>query len=550
MSRLEWNDLGGLTDEQVAAIVGPGAPFEMGPDTIGTRRVTSFVRRPANLVAALDESVAKRGDLVIFVDGDRTWTLSEAATDIGRIARVLVDDYGIVPGDRVGIVAANSAEYALTMWAIVSIGAICTGLNGWWTPVELARGLDLVGAKVVFGDERRLASAAAANADNIPMRQLDDVYAQARSVAPLPANERPPVDEDDPAIILFTSGTTGFAKGATLSHRGLVCFAQIMQLMSAIGMARAGRTSAPQPASILVGPMFHISGLSGSMLVGPLGGTKQVISPPGKWEVERQLALTQDHRITGWTCVPTQLWRVVNFPGLDDYDTSSLATINCGGSTFAPDLIRAFHERFPNVLLSNGYGMSESSGAGTRFSGAALLDHPTAVGAVNATIEIEIRDDEGRVLPQGDVGEIYVRSPCVFLGYWNDDEATKMSVSDDGWYRTGDYGRVEADLLYLESRIRDMIIRGGENIYPIEIENRLVEHPDIADAGVAGVDHPELGQEVKAFVVMCAGATLDAAAVQEWARGGLAAYKVPAHVAFVDELPYNDTGKLVRQKLL
>jgi acyl-CoA synthetase (AMP-forming)/AMP-acid ligase II len=220
-----------------------------------------------------------------------------------------------------------------------------------------------------------------------------------------------------------------------------------------------------------------------------------------------------------------------------------------GGAVFPPELVRALHARFPVVRLGNGYGMSETVGMGTLTGGDLFLAQPDAVGTATVTGEVEIRDPEGQVVPQGEVGEIYLRSPSVFLGYWDNPEATAAVLDENRWYRTGDFGRIEGGLLYMESRRRDLILRGGENIYPIEIENRLVEHPDIDDAAVIGIDHEELGQEPKAFVVLRSGAELTGQQVRDWCAAALAGFKVPVAVEFRASLPYNQTGKLYKQQL-
>jgi acyl-CoA synthetase (AMP-forming)/AMP-acid ligase II len=226
-----------------------------------------------------------------------------------------------------------------------------------------------------------------------------------------------------------------------------------------------------------------------------------------------------------------------------------VTTVGGGGAVYPPELVRELHARFPRVRLGNGYGMSETVGLGTLTGGEAFVAIPESVGPAQATVEVQIRDELGAVLPEGEVGEICLRTPSVFLGYWDDPAATAAVLDSGRWYQTGDYGRVSGGLLYLESRRRDMILRGGENIYPVEIENRLVEHPDIDDAAVIGVDHPELGQEPKAFVVRRPGSAVTAGQVRDWCAAALAAYKVPATVEFRDSLPYTETGKLLKQQL-
>jgi acyl-CoA synthetase (AMP-forming)/AMP-acid ligase II len=370
------------------------------------------------------------------------------------------------------------------------------------------------------------------------------------------APPRPPaaaIDEDDPAVILFTSGTTGRPKGATLSHRNLVHFGMVSGLNGAVGLARSGQAPpAGQGASLAASPMFHVSGLLAFLMSGPVFGLKLVFLPPGRWDEGVHLRLTAEHGVSTWSGVPTQFWRLLDHPDLDSYDLSSVRTVGSGGAPYPPELVRRLRRALPGVTISDGFGMSETAGLGTLATGDMIESRPGAVGPAQPTVEVEVRDALGAPLPEGEVGEVCLRNASVFLGYWGDEEATRavLDVSADGrWYRTGDFGRIEDGMLLLESRRRDMILRGGENIYPIEIEHRLVDHPDIADAAVIGVPHPVLGQEVKAFVVPRAGATPAPADVQRWVAEALAAFKVPAHVEFRDALPYTDTGKVLKHEL-
>jgi acyl-CoA synthetase (AMP-forming)/AMP-acid ligase II len=295
--------------------------------------------------------------------------------------------------------------------------------------------------------------------------------------------------------------------------------------------------------------MFHISGLVAVFITGAAFPTTLVFPAPGPWDPAIWLELTVRHKVTTLSGVPTQFWRLLRHPDIDAYDLSSVTSTGGGGAVFPPELVRAMHARFPTVRLGNGYGMSETVGLGTMTGGDLFVSVPESVGPAMPTVEVQIRDELGNVRPEGETGEIYLRSPSVFLGYWDDAEASAAVIDAARWYRTGDYGRAAGGLLFLESRRRDMILRGGENIYPIEIENRLVEHPDIDDAAVIGVDHPELGQEPKAFVVPRSGATLTAADVRGWCAAALAAFKVPVAVEFRDTLPYSQTGKLMKQQL-
>lgn len=555
-ARLVWTGRDALSPELQAMLMGPGAPFELAVEEIRGVPRQVFANQPRNLRAAFDATATRQPDAVFMVDADRTWTATDALRDIESISRLLREKYGIRPGDRVAIVAANSPEYGLTMWAVLSIGAIVSSLNGWWTGAEIEHGLRLTEPRLLAGDEPRLARVEPGMAAaDLPVVTLDALYAEALALGP--GDERWAVDvaPDDPAVILFTSGTTGKAKGATLSHRNILHFGWCNMLNGAIGALTAPPPAVPptappaQPATILASPMFHVSGMIAILLTGPTLGAKLVFAPPGRWDPRRHLELTQEHRISVWSGVPTQFWRLFAEPDFESFDVSSVTSAGGGGAPFPPELVREFQRRMPAAVLGNGYGMSETVGSGTLARGPLMLEHPDSVGVANPTMEVETRDPFGEPIGEGEVGEIYLRSAAVFIGYWNNEAATDAAIDADGWYHSGDFGRIRDGRLYLESRMRDMILRGGENIYPIEIEHRLVEHPDIQDAAVIGVDHPELGQEVKAFVVLREGASLTANEVQQFAAEKLARFKVPAHVEFRESLPYTETGKVLKHVL-
>jgi acyl-CoA synthetase (AMP-forming)/AMP-acid ligase II len=515
-----------------------------------------FAQRPRNMRDVLLTAAERHADSPYLVFHDQSITYGELPDRVASYAAVLAEQYGVQKGDRVAIASANTLEYALTIWACIVMGAIVTGLNGWWTGPELAYGVELTAPLVVIGDEPRLARIAESGVDvDAPVVLWDELKAlvAARGAAPLPET---PIDEDDPFIILFTSGTTGRPKGATLTHRNIIHFALSSGLRGATSAMLASAatpgnaTASPMAAaSLCAGPFFHISGIAPIMMGGPFYGTSIVFTPPGRWDETTHLELTQKYRIATWTGVPTMYWRLLEHPDVDSYDLSSVTAISSGGAPFPPELIRLLQERFPGVNVSQGYGASETMGAGTLSFGPLMEHHPDAVGRATPAIDIQIRDDDGNVLGENEVGEICMRAGNVFLGYWDDPSATEAAFWPGRWYRTGDFGRIHDGVLFVESRMRDLILRGAENIYPIEIEHRLVQHPDIVDAAVIGVDHRELGQEVKAFVVLAGGAELSASEVQEFVRQALAAHKVPAYVEFRDTLPYTETGKVMKTAL-
>jgi len=552
---LRWHDDEQLTPAQRAALSGPGAPFERTVEDVLGAPVEVFVQRPRNLVQVLQDAVAQFGDRPYLLFPHETVTFSALPARTAAYAKVLADEYGVGKGDRVAFASANSLPYALAEWATVVLGGIIVGLNGWWTGPELAYGVQLTSPKVLFGDEARLDRLAEVGITDgdvplIPFETLvEQVAARADTGVALPEVA---IDEDDPFMILFTSGTTGRPKGATLTHRNLVHMGSAMAFGRAVSMLVNGivpSPDAPPPASICATPFFHISGTAPLFMTGARFGSTLIFPPPGRWDPGTHLRLTAEHRVSAWSGVPTQFWRMLEHPDFDAFDLSSLTLVSSGGAPFPPELMRVLNEKIPTAQLSNGYGMSESMGAGTLLSGARYVTHRESVGAPYPTIEVQIRDDDRTVLPEGEVGEICLRGGSCFLGYWRNPEATAGALDDDRWYRTGDFGVVRDGYVHLEGRRQDLIIRGGENISPIEIENRLFEHPEIAEVAIVGVDHPTLGQEVVAFVVPHTDGALTEAEVQQWVAATLAGFKVPSRVEFRDDLPHNASGKVLKHVL-
>lgn len=554
VATLRWDEDRLLPDAARLALTGPGAAFELAVEDVLGAKMRVFSQRLRNARQMLAFAADRYGDQPFLIFPDRTYTYRSIRPPVAAMGAVLKERFGVEPGDRVGIVAANIPGHAVTAWAAVSIGAVVAELNGWWTGPELLHGIELTRPKVVFGDRRRLDRIPPGSLD-VPLVCLDDDFDAL--VDKWDGKPRPPdlTAEDDPLCILFTSGTTGRSKGAILSHRGHVNMMMQAALQGQVG-GLLESTSTPMEVppgpqvSIGVSPMFHISGFSVALIGGALIGATIAYPPPGRWDPEVHLEMTQRHNASAWSIVPTQLWRLLEHPRLDQFDLSSLRRIGGGGSTFQPDLWRTVREKLPQVSrMATGYGMTETCGAGTHQDGRAAIEHPDAVGAPVPGYEICVRDPDGHVLAAGDIGEIHLRGPSNFLGYWDNPGATAAALDDDRWYGTGELGRIEHGLLFLEGRGSDLIIRGGENVYPIEIENRLIEHPSIAEAAVIGVPDRVLGEQVMAVVVAHPGASVDLPDVQRWVGETLAPFKVPAQLEIRPDLPHNAAGKVLKQLL-
>jgi acyl-CoA synthetase (AMP-forming)/AMP-acid ligase II len=540
-------------------LTGPGGPFELREESVLGARILTFANRPRSIIELLKNAAATKGDQPYVIFTEREYTYASILQPIAAVAAALRDQYGVGPGDRVAIVAPNTVEYALTFWATVALGGVVVGLNGWWTGEEIAYAIELTEPKLLLGDRRRLARLDGVEmAADLPVLSFEDDFAALEAYAPDAPFPEVELDEDDPFVILFTSGTTGRPKGVMLSHRNNIHFLLATTLNGAAGVMTDAENGMPMPPMtgpgviISAAPMFHIAGLNCQLVASTVMGQTIVYPPPGRWEETTHLELTQKHGATTWALVPTQLWRILDHPDLDQYDTSSVRNVGGGSAVWPPELLRTAQERIPTARggTALGYGSTETVGLGTTLRPGVELAHTDSIGLPSATMQVQVRDSEtDEVLPEGEVGEICLRGGSVFLGYWRNPEATARALDDDRWYRTGDIGVIRDGYVHLEGRRNDLIIRGGENISPVEIENRLFEHPEIAEVAIVGIEHPQLGQEVAAFVVLHTPGALSESDVQEWVRSTLAGFKVPSTVEFRDELPHNASGKVLKHLL-
>jgi acyl-CoA synthetase (AMP-forming)/AMP-acid ligase II len=548
-SRLIWTPQE-LSVEAADRLLGPGAPFELMREERPGFALPVFAQRPTSVVDVLRAGSDRYQGRPYLVFPERTLTFDAVVGPVAHLATGLRARFGVGPGDRVAIASANCVEYALLFWAVTALGAVTVALNGWWTGPELAFGIQLTEPCLVFADRRRLERLAPHDFGPL-LLPLEETVAELEAEGSDGSFPEVASEEDDPVVILFTSGTTGRPKGVPISHRNVIHFTMANQLRGAELRSGAGGAVAPLPCALNTGPMFHVSGLTCTMVPAPMNGLTLVYPPIGRWSEEVHLALSEQHQVSAWSLVPTQLWRLLDWPELERYDLTALKSVAGGGSVWPPELLRKLEERLPWVrpAVGLGYGMTETNGLGTSLGGAASFLHPDSIGQPSPTVEIEIRDPVSRLpLAEGIVGEIALRSASTFGGYWRDPAATE-AVIEDGWYHTGDLGSHREGFVYLAGRRSDLIIRGGENVSPIEVENRLYEHPAIGEAAVIGVPHRTLGQQVKAFVVLRDGQTLTAAEIRSFAGTALAGFKVPEHVEFVSTLPHNASGKVLKHLL-
>lgn len=551
------------TPEEIEAqLTGPGGPFEIVDETVLGEGVRVFKDRPPNLRAILEASIG-HGDKDYIVCGELRLSFAEHARVVASVARALGERFGVEKGDRVAILAANCPEWVIAFWAALSLGAIPVGLNAWWAGDEILYGVDNCDPKLLIADRKRLSRIDSAPARlaglaglAVPVVEIESEFEKLWHhdlAASLPDT---PIDEDDPATILYTSGTTGRPKGAVNTHRNIIALCRIQIFHGVRTMMRnadraGSRAPEGAPCALVNTPLFHVSGLYAGAVTLLASGVKTVWMT-GRFDPVKTMEMIQRERVTNWGPMGTMIYRIVNHPDVGDYDLSSLRNVGSGGAPISPELQECMRETFPNIRgqMGIGYGLTESTALATLNSGPDLERTPNSVGRPLPTVELEIRGADGQTLGEGIEGEVHIRGPLVMKEYWRNPEATAQTILPGRWLRTGDIGRLEEGRLFLNSRMRDLILRGGENVYPVEIEHRLEAHPDVREAAVVGVAHPELGQEVKAIVVPIEGARIDTAELGRFVADRLASFKVPAHWEVRSELlPRNAAGKLLKHVL-
>jgi acyl-CoA synthetase (AMP-forming)/AMP-acid ligase II len=547
------------------ALIAPGTKFEM--ETIDIRGVPTRVWKyaPHDLGVLLELS-RTHGDRLFTIHDDERVTYEANYRATATLAKALAE-MGVGKGDRVAFAMRNLPEWPVVFMAIVTQGAIAVPLNAWWTGAELEYGINDSGAKVLILDAERYERIKShlgltpnlehvlvtrAPGDVSPARRLEDVIGGPKSWADLPevARPTPAIDSDDDATIFYTSGTTGNPKGALGTHRNLVTNIMSGGFGAARSYIRRGE-AIPEPTprvGLTVIPLFHVTACSASLMGTLASGSTLVFMR--KWEPVQAMEIIEREKVNLTGGVPTIAWQLIEHPDRHKYDLSSIEAIAYGGAPSAPELVKKIYEEF-GALPGNGWGMTETMATVTSHSSEDYLNRPTSAGPPVATADLEIRAEDGvTVLPTGEVGELWARGPMIVKGYWNKPEATAETFID-GWVRTGDLARLDEEgFLFIVDRAKDMVIRGGENIYSSEVENALYEHPAVTDAAVIGVPHRTLGEEPVAVVHLAPGMAATEAELQGWVRERLAAFKVPVVIRFAEEtLPRNANGKIMKKDL-
>jgi len=554
-------------------LTAPGSPFEMDVVEIDGRPTRNWKLAPPTL-RAVAESVRPHGDKTFLVYEDERVSFDGFHRAMAAFARELTAR-GVGKGDRVAIVMRNLPEWPVAFYATLSLGAVATPLNAWWTGEELAYGLVDSGAKVAVLDAERHQRLA----EHLPrcpdlkrvyvsreieeiahpiVCKLEQVIGASGEWALLPDDDLPPAEiaPDDSATLFYTSGTTGKPKGVLSSHRAVN--AAIMAGGSATARAalRRGETlSAPDPAAppksaLLTVPFFHVTGCMSFLNPLTAAGGKLVLMH--RWDAARAFELIERERVTVTGGVPTIAWQLLEHPARANYDLSSLEAMAYGGAPAAPELVRQLKTVFPRSASTNGWGMTETTGVVASNGAEDYLARPDSCGPPMAVSDLEVRDPVDGVtrLPVGTVGELWASGPQMAKGYWNSPEATAATFVD-GWVRTGDLARLDEEgFCFIIDRAKDMLIRGGENIYCIEVESVLYDHPAVMDAALVGRPHRTLGEEPVAVVTLKPGATATEKELRAHVAEHLAAFKTPVAIKFsADLLPRNANGKILKAEL-
>jgi len=550
-------------DQAWAELTATGAPFEIAEIEVRGATLKSFKNAPPN-VRALWLSTAAYGPRDYLVYEDERITYAEAHRQTASIANWILAQ-GVKPGDRVAIAMRNYPEWMLIYWACACIGVAVVGMNAWWTTAEMAFGLADAQPKVLFADAERIARVVeqpgmlgetllvATRADALPAGAV----AWAQVIGQTGEMPDVAVDPDADVCIFYTSGTTGFPKGAQLTHRGCISnlfnmmfSAQVQTLATqrANGVAPDPAAPVPIPVVLITTPLFHVTANNCAAYLITAAGGKMVLMY--RWDAADALKLVEREGVTGVNGVPVMARELITHPDFAKYDTSSLLSVGGGGAQLQPDLVAKIDEAVATARPATGYGMTETCGIVTAISGDFFTDKPASCGRAMPAFETRIVDDDGREVPAGEPGELWVKGAAVIKGYINRPDATAQSITD-GWLHTGDVARIDEDgFIFLVDRKKDMVLRGGENIYCAEVEAAIHQHSAVAECCVFGVPDDRLDEEVGVALMARPGEALTAQTLREHLAGLIARHKIPRYVWILETpLPRNASGKFLKREL-
>ncbi|HUZ41414.1 MAG TPA: class I adenylate-forming enzyme family protein [Acidimicrobiales bacterium] len=568
--------------QATALLTAPGSMFETERVSVSGVEMTVWKQAPATLRQVLDLSLNHATRDFLVYEGQR-FTFDEHYRAASTLAARLVA-HGVSKGDRVAIASRNLPQWVIAFWGVVVTGAVVVPINAWWTPDELAYGLSDSGASIAFVDEERLerirnklddlpelSSVVVISEDPSRPARLGAAHPRVRVVdfneylGDISANAVPPevdISTDDDATMFYTSGTTGHPKGAVGTHRNAITNLMNLFFVGARAVMRFGGGNVDETgesipnAGLLSVPLFHATGCLATMITNTASGGKLVMMH--HFDAGQALALIESERLTMFGGVPTIAMQILDHPDFTKFDTSSVKSVSYGGAPAPPELVRRIQAAFPTGQPGNGYGLTETSAAVCLNAGADYVAKPDSCGPPLPVVEVAIIPEDfdgGEPTSElasgpGVVGELWIKGPNVVRGYWNKPEETAKAFIR-GWLRSGDIARIDDEgFVFIVDRAKDMIIRGGENVYSIVVEAAIFDHPDVADCAVVGLPHRTMGEEVAAVIVLRPGRVIEAEEITRHVANHLARFQVPTRIFFrADPLPRNPQGKILKREL-
>ena len=553
-------ELDQMMDEAIQALTGEGGMLPLTTFEKYGQKLPMIASAPPALSHFFAYFCMQHADAEFLVDGETRLTFGQSYAAARHVAAALVAGHGIKKGDRVGIAARNSANWIIAYMGILMAGGVATLLNGWWQGPELCAGITDVDCTLVLADDRcakRIAECGATgNArvvvishDGPPEKGLASVLEAGGDAA----TELPELTGDDLATILFTSGSTGQSKGAYSDHRGVVqgVFSYVAQTLMALNIVtRQGKPPEGQPATLLNVPLFHVTAEVPVLLQSFVIGRKLVLMP--KWDAEEAMRLIEKEKISYFVGVPLMSYEIAQHPNRDKYDLKTCVTFAAGGAPRPVEHVERIRKALPQGFPIIGYGLTETNGVGCSNINENYLAKPDSTGtASRPLVDLAILDDAGKPLPQGEIGEVSIRSVCNFLGYWDNPKATAEAIMPDGYFRTGDLGYLDPEgYLFIVDRKKDIIIRGGENISCIEVEGAIYAHPCVAEASVFGLPDELYGEVPVAVYLAKDGCSASEEELRVFLAEHIAPFKIPVRFWQVHEpLPRLGTEKVDKRSL-